>query len=329
MRRFRDLLLRHQLTSFFLLTYLFTWTLLIPMMITRDEETWGVLGLLGLFGPAVVNIFISRQLSDRKSTGRRKKFWITFVLTWIVCTVVFTLNASMNSTVAPVAVAVFSIISFLPAWVFASGFAKTNSVSHSLASLVNPKGHWKYYTLALLLIPIIRLISIPISETLGLPNLAEPEPPDGTGALSSFILITFFWGFFFAGGLNEEVGWSGFALPRLQKLYSPFVASIVLWFFWMLWHIPMSFAGWWNPDPADIIRALIGGFFARILLTWIYNQTYGGILAVMILHVSANVAFSVLPHNMVAMVMEAALVVYLIYRFRMLENTVGKRVTKT
>jgi uncharacterized protein len=61
----------------------------------------------------------------------------------------------------------------------------------------------------------------------------------------NFFSINFWSGlliamFLDAGGLFEENGWRGFALPLLQKRFRPLQASIVLGFFWSMWHIPVK-----------------------------------------------------------------------------------------
>jgi uncharacterized protein len=61
----------------------------------------------------------------------------------------------------------------------------------------------------------------------------------------NFFSISFWSGliiamFLDAGGLFEENGWRGFALPLLQKLFRPLQASILLGFFWSMWHIPVK-----------------------------------------------------------------------------------------
>jgi DNA-binding LytR/AlgR family response regulator len=56
--------------------------------------------------------------------------------------------------------------------------------------------------------------------------------------LSGTLLITFFFVIFFAGGINEESGWRGFAQKRLQSKFNPLVSAILLWILMIIWHIP-------------------------------------------------------------------------------------------
>jgi membrane protease YdiL (CAAX protease family) len=45
-----------------------------------------------------------------------------------------------------------------------------------------------------------------------------------------------------AGGGNEEPGWRGFALPRLQDRMTPVRATLLLGVLWAPWHLPLLFA---------------------------------------------------------------------------------------
>jgi membrane protease YdiL (CAAX protease family) len=101
-----------------------------------------------------------------------------------------------------------------------------------------------------------------------------------------FLLIAFITQFFYGNTLGEEVGWRGFALPRLQARSSPLTASLVLALFWFAWHLPLKVI---NPDPISYL--FYGSSFIpqTILLTWLFNRTEGSILAVGIVHVMTNV----------------------------------------
>lgn len=52
------------------------------------------------------------------------------------------------------------------------------------------------------------------------------------------LLITMFLD---GGGLLEENGWRGFALPLLLERYTPLLASVALGLLWALWHVPVKF----------------------------------------------------------------------------------------
>ncbi len=86
-------------------------------------------------------------------------------------------------------------------------------------------------------------------------------------------------------GLGEEVGWRGFALPRLQKNRSALSATIILWIFWSIWHIPAFF---YLYESSILIPFLIGQFAGAIFFTWLFNSTAGSTLMVIIFHGTFN-----------------------------------------
>jgi membrane protease YdiL (CAAX protease family) len=128
---------------------------------------------------------------------------------------------------------------------------------------------------------------------------ADIQPSHLSGRLSlvfgSYIIIAL------VGGGNEEPGWRGFALPRLQEQYTPVAATLVLGVVWAFWHLPQlfvdpnavySFAWLVEQTPGMVLRILnIVGF--AFLLTWIYNGTESVLLAVL-LHAAINTANSTL-----------------------------------
>ncbi|MFC7095891.1 CPBP family intramembrane glutamic endopeptidase [Halobaculum marinum] len=103
------------------------------------------------------------------------------------------------------------------------------------------------------------------------------------------------------GGGNEEPGWRGFALPRLEAQYAPIPATLILGVVWAFWHLPQlvadpntvySFAWLVDEIPGIALRVVnIVGF--AFLLTWIYNGTESVLLA-LLLHAGINTANSTL-----------------------------------
>jgi len=100
------------------------------------------------------------------------------------------------------------------------------------------------------------------------------------------------------GPLGEELGWRGYALPRLQQHYSALKSSLILGLVWTLWHVPM----FWGPggtvvSGGPVTLWAIGKYVLyllgfSILYTWLFNNTRGSVLLAVIFHTSAN---AVLP----------------------------------
>lgn len=90
-----------------------------------------------------------------------------------------------------------------------------------------------------------------------------------------------------SGALGEELGWRGYALPRLQAHFDAFGSSLILGTVWAVWHLPLfaftdagstiSF-GWYLPRVVAI----------SVLLTWVFNHTRGSVLHAVLLHGAAN-----------------------------------------
>jgi membrane protease YdiL (CAAX protease family) len=95
------------------------------------------------------------------------------------------------------------------------------------------------------------------------------------------------------GGGQEELGWRGFALPRLQSDYGPVPATVAVGVAWAPWHLPLSLTGWRSasvPFPAYLLMVVGMAFF----FTWLYNVS-GSVLVVMVLHGAQNAANGLLP----------------------------------
>ena len=119
--------------------------------------------------------------------------------------------------------------------------------------------------------------------------------------------------------LGEEMGWRGFALPRLQARVSGFQASLVIGLLWGLWHFPRQ----WTPgQPFDwgsfgwlILALLLNG----VLYTWLFNATGGSLIPALLLHTSQAVTglfLAATPNPPLECTLTALLVALLVRRYR-------------
>ncbi len=105
---------------------------------------------------------------------------------------------------------------------------------------------------------------------------------------------------FFA--LGEELGWRGFALPRLQTRFGFLAASLVVGTLWWAWHLPEALSGpGAGISPAQTIgpesQDLVFDVAVSIVMTWVYNSTGGSVFLVALFHVGTGLlgAFFALP----------------------------------
>jgi membrane protease YdiL (CAAX protease family) len=95
----------------------------------------------------------------------------------------------------------------------------------------------------------------------------------------------------FVGALGEETGWRGYALPQLQRRFSPLASSLILAALWFGWHLPqfLVIATYRDFGPAQYLGMFLGLACGAVVLTWLYNRSGGSILLVAVWHGLYNV----------------------------------------
>jgi len=104
------------------------------------------------------------------------------------------------------------------------------------------------------------------------------------------LLAIFFYQFSIVWG--EEIGWRGYALPRLQNTYHPILASVILGVLWGLWHLPSFWMDGSVHQSMSVLFFIFATIGYSILYTWIYNGTGGSLLLICLLHAANNTTVS-------------------------------------
>jgi membrane protease YdiL (CAAX protease family) len=99
-------------------------------------------------------------------------------------------------------------------------------------------------------------------------------------------------------GIFEELGWTGFAVPRMRLRDSVFTTGIVVGLLWGAWH----FLPFWESDtfsgalPLILLLARLFSWLPpyRILMVWVYDHTES-LLVVILMHASLVVSTLILP----------------------------------
>jgi membrane protease YdiL (CAAX protease family) len=152
--------------------------------------------------------------------------------------------------------------------------------------------HWRFPILwyAALLIPPILVLSVLLILK--------------TFVSSSYAPNLFLMGLFFGipAGYLEEIGWMGYAFPKMILRNNALAPSILLGLLWSAWHLPVidylgiatPHGAYWLPFSLTFTAAMTA---IRVLISWTYSNT-NSVLLSQLLHMSSTatlVIFSA-PH---------------------------------
>lgn len=140
------------------------------------------------------------------------------------------------------------------------------------------------------LIPAIVINPILFGLALAVSRLLGADIPDPTFSLVSTAVL---FALFLPTAMLEELGWSGYALDRLQAHISPTGAALLLGGFWALWHIPTlvqaghswDWIAWWSVWTVS----------ARLVMVWLYNWAGMSVTAVALYHATSNLCWQLYP----------------------------------
>jgi membrane protease YdiL (CAAX protease family) len=319
MTNLTEYLKRHQLIAYFVLTYGFTWALLIVFqpLFLEGRKTLAPLLSLGIFAPALVSIGLSAMLKPRPRQGSRKPAMIAFIIAWILASMIIIMYQIVinQMDLSTPLVVVMAITGILPAFVVSSAFSTIPGVRAHLRTYIKPKGAFGYYLLALVLFPAFWLLGNLLSRALGM-EVPFSSYPTVDVKLLGMVILFFLYNIIY-GGLSEEPGWRGFALPRLQAKFSPLVSSLILGVIWAVWHTPGRFGGIEAKSLSDTLVEWVLIVLVTVIFTWLFNRTKGSILVTALVHPAMNTTGNFLTGSLGAIILLFVFMVFVIVLDRM------------
>ncbi len=134
-------------------------------------------------------------------------------------------------------------------------------------------------------IPLLILMFFLIFEaSLGISNIYEVFRENSVTDFISLLLLflpSIFYGFF------EEIGWRGYLLPKLQNYCNALKATLILTIIWYFWHLPMFFYRFELFFAIFLMFPLM--LSGSIIFTFLFNESGGSILMVIILHICYDI----------------------------------------
>jgi membrane protease YdiL (CAAX protease family) len=94
---------------------------------------------------------------------------------------------------------------------------------------------------------------------------------------------------------GEEVGWRGYALPRLATHLGLGGASVFLGVIWALWHLPLFFLPGAGSEGQSFPIYLLHVTALSVAMSWLYWKAEGSLLLVMLMHASVNNTTGLVP----------------------------------
>lgn len=120
-----------------------------------------------------------------------------------------------------------------------------------------------------------------------LPQLPEFSPMLLVGVLAQLgIYLVFNW---------EDLAWRGFATTRLQATHSALTTALLLGVVEGLFHIPLFFAPNSSQAGSPFLSFMLLSVAGVIVFNWVFNNTRGSVLLVMLTHAAANTWTDIVP----------------------------------
>jgi membrane protease YdiL (CAAX protease family) len=247
------LIKKYPLASYFLIAYIATWLLALPLLLNQFglisvNMNWHFLAAFGPTISAVTVAYISEKREGVKTLMKTSFKWRVGAF-WIL----------FSSLIVPL----FLLLTIGLNWVFTGNIIDLN------AYLIDN-------------------------------GITDPAS-----------IIIWIWVGAISYGVFEEIGWRGYALPKLQEKYNPLIATMILTIIWAFWHVPLFF---YRLSVQYVFGWFFGLFMGAIVLTFLFNSSGKSAFVAILFHITNNIVwlFNIAEVQMYVTIMLVILVIIIL-----------------
>ncbi len=222
----------------------------------------------------------------QKYNGLTTYFILAYLISWLIW-----LPLVLSSQKNPMLHALGFMGPMIAALIITGATQGWAGIKHLLAGLTKYRVGGQWYLFVLLVPPLLFLLSVGSNYlfTQTWPNFSQygrlndlfPRLGLGATTVLHFIIV----------GFGEEVGWRGFALPRLQSNQTSLRATLLLSVLWGFWHLPtFLFDNNLLVGLGISVFLVVITFPVAVIYTWLYNSTGGSLLIVSLWSTSTTLA---------------------------------------
>lgn len=213
-------------------------------------------------------------------------FLFTFLLAW-ACFIPVALGVPVGS---PLAVFLVTLGTFAPSLVAISLTARARGIAgvgelfgRILRGPIPARG---------IVIALTWLIAIKLAAALVHRLAFGAWPRFETGVL---VLIPFAIAISTPVQAGEELGWRGYALPRMADRMGLAAASVLLGALWAVWHLPLFYVRGADTFHQSFPVYALTVTAISVALAWLYTTSRGGLLLPMLMHAAVNNTKDIVP----------------------------------
>jgi membrane protease YdiL (CAAX protease family) len=233
----------------------------------------------------IVNFDSSPAITPIQTPPSTVRFFaMTYAITWLGSAVALSLDSGSDDLSSKIIQTVLLLAGiFAPALValgltaHEEGVAGVRLLLRGLTQVRVP-GRWYLFAFG-----FMAAINLLVGIAIGLRSGNWPAVGRDLGYGTAIAMIVAF-----PVQVGEEIGWRGYALPRLAGRFGFMKASLILGLIWACWHLPLFFNRQANPYSYPFPMFVLFVVAISVAMTWLYVHTNGSLMLAALMHWSIN-----------------------------------------